>query len=118
MRKAKITHNGSKIAKKRNKIANQITEDEIFVQTVYNALKVPNACLIEKLTFALTAFPEVRINFLKAKSSFIDILDLLVTKEDVSSEEVTLLKHAIENINSLEELLAVRSEIISVNKSN
>ena len=118
MKKTKITHNASKIAKKRDKIANKIPEDEIFVQTVYNALKVPNACLIEKLTFALTAFPEARINFPNAKSYFIDILDLLVTKEDISSEDVILLKHTIENINSLEELLALRSKIISVSKSN
>ena len=107
---SKMTHDGSEVAKKRNKIANQLTEDEIFIQTVYNALRVPNASLIEKIAFALTSIPEVKIDFTLAKRRLFYILDLLVKRETVTSEEVILLKHSIENINSNEEFVALRVE--------
>lgn len=111
--KSEIIHDGLKEAKRRDKIANQITDDEIFVQTVHNALKVPDASLMEKLTFAFTSIPETTINFHHAKNRLTSILDLLAIRGDVILEEVILLKHSIENINSLEELLALRIESIA-----
>lgn len=113
VKKPKVTHNSSKIAKKRNKIANQLPEDEIFVQTVHNALQVPNASLVEKLTFTFTSIPEARIDFPHAKRRVINILDLLAAREEITSEEVALLKQSIENINSLENLLAKRTGIFT-----
>ncbi len=107
MKKSKVTHDSTKIAKKRNKIANRITDDEVHLETVYNALKVPNANLIEKLTLALTSFPEARLDFSHAKNRFNNILDLLVAKEQVASEDVSSFKHFIKNIDSLKDLLAM-----------
>ncbi|MFX1283371.1 MAG: hypothetical protein ACFFB5_06940 [Promethearchaeota archaeon] len=112
--KSKVTH-ASEVAKKRNKIANKLTEDEIFVQTVSNALRVPNANLKEKLAFALTSIPETKIDFPHAKKRLIFILDLLVKKEVVTSEEVILLKRSIENINSVEELVAMGTSNLTTN---
>lgn len=111
--KSKVAHDGSEVAKKRNEVASQLTEDDIFIQTVYNALRVPNASLKEKLAFAFTSIPEARIDFPHAKNRFINILDLLVTKEEVSLEEVILLKNSIENITSIEELVTLRTGIFT-----
>lgn len=113
MKKSKVTHDSTKIAKKRDKIANRITEEEIFVETVYNALRVPNANLVEKLTLAFTSIPDAWIDFSHAKNRFNDILDLLVAKEEVASEEVSSFKHFIKNINSLKELLSMNVVALS-----
>lgn len=108
MKKAKATHDGTEIAEKRDIIANGMSEDEIFIRTVYNALKVPNANSLEKLILAFSTIPEARSNFSLAKDRFISILDFLETNEEVPSEEILLLKHSIDNVNSFQELLAKR----------
>ncbi|UCG89618.1 MAG: hypothetical protein JSU57_03855 [Candidatus Heimdallarchaeota archaeon] len=113
--KSKAIQDGSKVAKKRNKIANQLTEDEIFIETVHNALRVPNASSTEKLAFALTSIPEARIDFPHAKTRLSDILDLLLKKKLVTSEEVILLKRSIKDINSIEELITTRVGKITTN---
>ncbi|MFX0184964.1 MAG: hypothetical protein ACFE95_17920 [Candidatus Hodarchaeota archaeon] len=111
--KSEIIHDGLKEAKKRDKIANQITDDEIFVQTVYNALKVPDASIVEKLTFAFTSIPETMINFHYAKNRLSNILDLLATRGKIILKEVIFIKHLIQKANSFEELLALRIEPIA-----
>ncbi len=113
MTKFEVTHDGTKIAKERNRIANEISNDEIFIQTVYNALKVLDANVIEKLILAFSSIPETRVDFSLAKARLISFLDSLETTEEVPSEEITLLKHSIENINSLQELFAQRTESVN-----
>ena len=105
MKKVEANHDGTEIAEKRDRIANEISEDEIFVQTVNNALKVPNANLTEKLILAFSTIPEARSDFSLAKNRFIRILDLLETNGEVTSEEILILKHSIQSLNSLQELL-------------
>lgn len=108
MKKAKVTHDGTEIAEKRDRIANGMSEDEIIVQTVYNALRVPNANLLEKLILAFSTLPEARSDFSLAKDRFNDILEFLETNEEVTSEEILQLKQSIENVDSFQELLVKR----------
>ncbi len=110
MKKAKATHDGTEIAEKRDRIADEMSEDEIFIRTVDNALKVPNANSLEKLILAFSTIPEARSDFPLARDRFIDILDFLETNEEFPPEEIVLLKHSIENVNSFQELLAWRVE--------
>jgi hypothetical protein len=105
MKKEKITHDGTKIADQRDKIANELSEDEIIIQTLYNALKLPNANLTEKLRIAFSTIPEIRSNFSIAKVRFLKLLESLETNGKVTSEEITILKHSAQNLNSFQELL-------------
>ncbi len=114
MTKFEVTHDGTEIAKERNRIANEISNDEIFIQTVYNTLKVQNANVIEKLILAFSSIPETRVDFSLAKARLITILDSLETTEEVPSGEIMLLKHSIENINSLQELFTQRTGSINL----
>ncbi|MHA2074513.1 MAG: hypothetical protein ACW97X_07830 [Candidatus Hodarchaeales archaeon] len=100
-----LTHEASQEANRRIEIAKRITDDEIYVQTVRNALKVPDASLSDKLTFAFTSLPDVTTNFEYAKNLFFDILEFLISKKEITSEEANLLKTSIENIGSLDELM-------------
>ena len=100
-----LSHSAAQEAKRRKKIAARITDDEIYVQTVRNALKVPDASLSDKLTFAFTSLPNVTTNFPYAKNLFIDIIDFLISRDEVSSEEAHLLKRSIKNVSSFEDLM-------------
>jgi hypothetical protein len=111
MKKIKTTHNSTEIADQRDKIANELCEDEIIIQTLYNALKLPNASLTEKLIIALSTIPETRSNFSIAKSRFIRLLDSLETNGKVTSEDIMLLKLTVQNLNSVQELITKKSEI-------
>jgi hypothetical protein len=86
-------------------IASKISDDEIYVQTVRNALRVPEATITDKLTFAFSSLPEAPTNFSKAKTLFFDILEFLEINEEVSSSEVSLFKETLEGVNSFEELM-------------
>ncbi|UCG03980.1 MAG: hypothetical protein JSW11_08325 [Candidatus Heimdallarchaeota archaeon] len=113
MEKVEDNHDGTEIAEKRDRIANEMAEDEIFVHTVYNALKVPNANITEKLILAFSTIPETRLDFSLAKDRFINIVDLLEANGEVTSEEIILLKQSIKDINSLQELLLKRKGIVN-----
>jgi hypothetical protein len=102
-----LTHDAAQEAEKRKKIAKGISDDQIYVQTVRNALKVPEATLSDKLTFAFSSLPEATTNFPFAKDMFIDILDYLMSNEEISVEEVELFKRTIENIGSFEDLMMI-----------
>ena len=101
----KLSHNASRVAQKRIEIASKISDDEIYVQTVRNALRVPDATVSDKLTFAFSSLPEAPTNFPNAKNLFFDILEFLEINEEVSSSEVTLFKETLKNVNSFEELM-------------
>jgi hypothetical protein len=111
MKKVKTTHTHTEIADQRDKIANELSEDEIIIQTLYNALKLPNANLSEKLIIALSTIPETRSNFSKAKNRFLSLLDSLEINGKVTSEDIMLLKHSVQTLNSFQELITKRSEI-------
>jgi hypothetical protein len=100
-----LSHDASRVAKKRIDIAAKITDDQIYVSTVRNALNVPDASLSDKLTFAFTSLPEATTNFPYAKGVFFDILDFLESNEEISSDVVNLLKSSLENIESLDQIM-------------
>ena len=102
----KLSHDASRVAKKRIEIASKISDDEIYVQTVLNALRVPEASVSDKLTFAFSSLPETPTNFPYAKSLFFDILEFLRSNDEVSSEEINLFKESLKNINTFEDLMA------------
>jgi hypothetical protein len=104
-----LTHEASREAERRIEIASRITDDEIYVQTVRNALKVPDASISDKLTFAFTSLPEVTTNFDFAKNLFFDILEFLTTNNELTSEEANTLKTSLEEIGSLEDLMMMAS---------
>lgn len=101
-----LSHSAAQEAKRRKEIAARITDDEIYVQTVRNALKVPDANLSDKLTFAFSSLPNVTTNFPYAKNLFIDIIDFLISRDEISSEEAHLLKKSIKNVDSFEEIMS------------
>ena len=68
-----LTHEASREAERRIEIAARISDDEIYVQTVRNALKVPDASISDKLTFTFSSLPEVTTNFDYAKNLFFDM---------------------------------------------
>ena len=113
MKKEKATHDNTEIADQRDKIANEISEDEIVIHTLYNALKLPNVSLIEKLIIALSTIPETKTNFSLAKARFFKLLDLLEINGKVTSEEIMLLKHLVKHLNSFQELITISSETVN-----
>lgn len=100
-----LSHDASREAEKRIKIAHSISDDQIYVQTIRNALSVEDASLSDKLTFAFTSLPEANSNFTNAKNMFFDILEFLMGNDEISSEEVNHYKTQLENISSLEDLM-------------
>ncbi len=102
----KLSHDASREATKRRAIASKISDDEIYVQTVRNALRVPDATISDKLTFAFSSLPETPTNFSNSKNLFFDIIEFLSINEEVTSEEVAQFKEVLKNVNSFEELMA------------
>ncbi|MHA1993090.1 MAG: hypothetical protein ACW97Z_00950 [Candidatus Hodarchaeales archaeon] len=102
----KLSHDASRVAQKRMEIASKISDDEIYVQTIRNALRVPEATVTDKLTFAFSSLPEAPTNFPNAKNLFFDILEFLEINDEVTSSEVQLFKETLEHVNSFDELMA------------
>ncbi|MFW9906532.1 MAG: hypothetical protein ACFFFH_19655 [Candidatus Thorarchaeota archaeon] len=102
-----LSHDASQEAKKRRKIAQAITDDQIIVHTIRNALKVDDATVSDKLTFAFASLPEVNTNFPYAKNMFFDILEFLVSNKEITSEEVNMYRAQLKNISSLEDLMMI-----------
>ena len=100
-----LTHEAAQEAAKRKKIAQGISDDEIYIQTVRNALKVPDATIVDKLTFAFSSLPEATTNFNYAKELFLDILEFLSSNDEITSEEIELFKVTLEKLNSFEEIM-------------
>ena len=103
----KLSHDASRVAKKRIEIASKISDDEIYIQTVRNALHVPEATISDKLTFAFSSLPEAPTNFPNAKTLFFDILEFLELKEEVTNQDVEQFKEILKDINSFEDLMTV-----------
>jgi hypothetical protein len=101
----KLSHHASQVAQKRIEIASKISDDEIYIQTVRNALHVPDATVTDKLTFAFSSLPDAPTNFSNAKNLFFDILDFLEINDEVSTTDVLLFKETLKNINTFEELM-------------
>ena len=102
----KLSHDASREATKRREIASKISDDEIYVQTVRNALRVPDATISDKLTFAFSSLPETPTNFPNSKILFFDIIEFLSMNNEVTSEEVEEFKQALKDITTFEELMA------------
>jgi hypothetical protein len=106
-----LTHDASREAEKRISIASKITDDQIHLSTVRNALNTPDATLSDKLTFAFSSLPEAMENFPTAKDMFFDILEFLKSNNEISTEEVLLMKSTLENITSFEDLMVKMSSL-------
>ena len=102
-----LTHDAAQEAERRKEIAQKISDDQIYVQVVKNALNVPDASITDKLTFAFSSLPDAQSNFPFAKNMFFDILEFLETSEEITHDEVNTFKVSLDNINSLEELLTL-----------
>ena len=102
----KLSHDASREATKRREIASKISDDEIYVQTVRNALRVPDATISDKLTFAFSSLPETPTNFPNSKNLFLDIIEFLLINQEITEEEIQQFKLALKNINTFEELMA------------
>jgi len=102
-----LTHDASQEAMKRRKIAQGFSDDQIYVHTIRNALKVDDATISDKLTFAFTSLPEVDTNFPYAKNMFFDVLEFLMSNKEITSEEVNLYKAHLKEIGSLEDLMMI-----------
>ena len=102
----KLSHDASREATKRREIASKISDDEIYVQTIRNALRVPDATISDKLTFAFSSLPETPTNFPNSKKLFFEVIEFLEINKEVTSEEVHLFEEALKNINTFEELIA------------
>ncbi|MHA2290060.1 MAG: hypothetical protein ACXABG_14845 [Promethearchaeota archaeon] len=102
----KLSHDASRVARKRMEISSKISDDEIYVQTIRNALRVPEASVTDKLTFAFSSLPEAPTNFPNAKNLFFDILEFLEINEEVTSSDVQLFRETLKHVNSFDELIA------------
>jgi len=102
-----LSHEVSQEAEIRDKISKTITDDQIYVQTVRNALKVPDASIEDKLTFAFSSLPDAITNFELAKNLFVDIMDFLVSNQEVTPAEQMLYLAKLKQVNSFEELMTL-----------
>lgn len=102
-----LDHNAAQEAERRRAIAKTISDDQIHLSTVRNALQVPDASVADKLTFALASMPEATTNFPYAKEMFLDILEYLESTQEVTSEEANSLRTTIEEITSVQELMSM-----------
>ncbi len=100
-----LSHDASQEAKKRRRISQSISDDQIYVHTIRNALNVDDATVSDKLTFAFTSLPEVNTNFPFAKNMFFDILEFMMSNKEITSEEVNMYRAQLKNISSLEDLM-------------
>ncbi|MHA1975130.1 MAG: hypothetical protein ACTSW1_19245 [Candidatus Hodarchaeales archaeon] len=105
-----LSHDAAQEAQTRDEISQKITDDQIYVQTVRNALNVPDASIQDKLTFAFSSLPESMTNFEYSKSLFIDIIEFLLANKEITPAEVMIYKNKIKDINSLEELMTLANE--------
>jgi hypothetical protein len=100
-----LDHDSAQEAERRKAIAQSISDDQIHLSTVRNALQVPEASIADKLTFAISSMPEAITDFPYAKEMFLDILEYLEAKQEVTSEEANTLRTTIEDISSVQELM-------------
>ena len=100
-----LSHEVAQEAAIRDKISKTITDDQIYVQTVRNALKVPDASIEDKLTFAFSSLPDAITNFELAKSLFLDIMEYLVSNHEITPAEQMVYLTKLKQINSIEELM-------------
>ncbi|MHA1214677.1 MAG: hypothetical protein ACTSR2_05710 [Candidatus Hodarchaeales archaeon] len=105
-----LSHDAAQEAKTRNEISQKITDDQIYVHTIRNALNVPDASVKDKLTFAFSSLPESMTNFEYSKSLFIDIIEFLLANKEITPAEVLIYKAKIKEINSLDELMVMANE--------
>ncbi len=100
----KLDHEQAQIAEVRNQLASQITDEQIYVETVRNAIKAEGASIADKLQFALMSLPPPD-DFEKKKELFESILDYLILNDpDIERTEASELLQAARNVNRLEDL--------------
>ena len=101
-----LDHKEAQIAERREQLAKSLTEWDIYVQTVYNALKADGASESDKLIFALGSLPQDQ-GFEYTKDLFREILEYLVDLKKLPREEADLLIGMADQIGSLEELFTM-----------
>ena len=99
-----LTHESAQIAEEREKVASQISDDQIYIQTIKQAMEV-EASDYEKLMFAFSGLPETYSDFPSAKLLFIDILEVLEAQDLVTKGEIEKFKQLLKTVNSYDDLM-------------
>ncbi len=87
----------------REALAQSISDEQVYLETVKNAINAEGATLTDKLIFALSSLPP-QDNFEDTKTIFYEILEKLVEDGDITTEEKEELSRAVKPLRSLEEL--------------
>ncbi len=87
----------------RETLARSISEEQIYLETVKNAINADGASLTDKLMFALTSLPPQE-NFEDTKIFFYEILEKLLEDGDITPEEKEELIQAVKPLRSLEDI--------------
>ncbi len=90
----------------REALAKSISEEQIYLETVKNAINAEGASLTDKIIFALSSLPPQN-NFEDTKQLFYEIIEKLVEDGDISEEEKELLRKFVEPLRSLDELFTM-----------
>lgn len=87
----------------RETLARSISDEQVYLETVKNAINAEGASLTDKLMFALSSLPPQN-TFEETKAMFYEILEKLEEDGDITPEEKEQLVQAAKPLQSLEEL--------------
>ncbi|MFX0212399.1 MAG: hypothetical protein ACFFDT_40875 [Candidatus Hodarchaeota archaeon] len=92
------------LAAERNKMAAQLSDEEIHLAITRNAVFANTDSDFEKVAFAITALPPGITNISEAKTRFSTLLNKLVDKGEISSAARDELCDIIPQIRSVDDL--------------
>lgn len=103
----KLDHDQAQIAEIREHLASQITDEQIYLETVRNAITADGATMADKIQFALMSLPPPD-DFEKKRELFESILDYLILNDpEIEKSEASELLRAARNMNRLEDLFTI-----------
>ena len=100
-----LSHDSAQIAEEREKVSSQISDEQIFVQTVKRAIIVDDASDFEKIMFALSGLPDTYTNFPLAKKMFFEILEFLETRGEIDKTNIDNFNQLLLDIHNYEMLM-------------
>lgn len=100
-----LSHDSAQIAEEREKVSSQISDEQIFVQTVKQAISVNDASDFEKIMFALSGLPDTYTDFPSAKEMFFEILAFLETQGELDKSTIDNFNKLLLDINNYEMLM-------------
>ncbi len=102
----KLDHKQAQLPEIREQLAAQITDEQIYIETVRNAIKAAGASTADKLQFAFMSLT-LNDNFEKTKELLISILDYLAQNDpETNIEDVSNLLRVINKLQRLEDLFS------------